>query len=328
MIARALTLYSLLIFTAALLLAPASPGLHIDLMRSSVILFPHAVAIAYVSSLSKRRWKGVELLNAPLFLLPLNYDLLKHYLVVPSLHAAVHSFLSSKAWKGPFKRSLQMVSLSYVALAIYSLTSSSPFIDAVRLLAYPITLIYAVSCQSFPKTYGEEANWPLAFASSLAAFSFLLYPAPLYYLGLASTFTYLISIKLYKLGEYYSKVKQMEGTAGKAQEYFLLGHAFVAPSVLWPWLFSTDPLSLLHSTLLGFVALHVFIHFPFMVPIILRVRNRRRYCKLVFPLAELAALSWPLQRHLAYLLFLTAYATLLLSTFEVRRGRGEGRSSA
>ncbi|HIH90437.1 hypothetical protein [Ignicoccus hospitalis] len=327
MIAKVLVAYSLATFTVALTLAPVFPKLHIDFMRAAVVTFPHGVALAYVASLSKGERRELLPLNAPLLALPFWYDGLKHYLAAPALHVALWALSSSSKWKGAFRRSLQAVAISYFALTIYSITSADPVTDAVRLLAYPFALIYAVSCQSFPKTFGEEANWPLAFASSALSLALLAYPHPSYALGFFSPLVYLVAAKFYNLPKYYKKVKGLEGVARRAQEYFWWGHALVIPSSFLP-LLAKEPLTSLHASLLGFVALHIFIHFPMMVPIILKVPNRRRYCKLPLPLALLSATVWPHQRHLAYALFLLAYSTLLLSTFELPGGGLAGGGGA
>ncbi len=305
-----------MVFCLGYLVAPlGSSMLHVDLMRSALILFPHGVAIAYVSSLSKRKnLYKYHLLSLPSLALPFSYDVVRYYLPVISAYMIFVSISSARDWKGPFKRSLQLVALSYFGLAMYSVTpSTNVFVDGLKLLTYPLTLIYAVSGQSFPKTFGEGANWALLFASSILTFSLLSYPLVLSKLTLVALVLYLISIKLYRFKDFWSKVKAMSNNevAYKANEYFLLGHLWVAASVPAAFAYFHSPLALLHALVLGFVALHIFVHFPLMVPIILEIRNKRRYNQAPFALTLPAAYLWPLLKHLAWALLALGFLSLI-----------------
>ena len=288
---------------------------HEDLMRSAIVIFPHGVAIAYASSLSKRKdLYKLHYLSLPLVFLPLNYDLIRYYLPVVTAYFVPFALVSSKEWKGPFKRSLELMALSYLALGAYSLyPSPNPFTDAIRLLAYPLTLIYAVSSQSFPKTFGDRANWALAFLSSSLAISALFYPHSISILVLVSLILYFASIRLYRFRDYLRKVEAMKANqiAYKANKYFLYGHLWALASVLAPFVYFNNTLALLHSLLLGFISIHIFIHFPLMVPIILRIRNKRRYNQLPFLFALASAYVWPLAKQAAWISFALSLLSLI-----------------
>ncbi|ALU12700.1 hypothetical protein EYM_06570 [Ignicoccus islandicus DSM 13165] len=315
-VSKVLVAFSLIVFAIGYVVSVAKLNwLHIDLMKSALVLFPHGVAIAYASSLSKRKeLYKLHLLSLPLIALPFSYDIVRYYLIIVSSYFVPFTLLSSKDWKGPFKRSLELVAVSYLALALYSaIRANDPFIDGVRLLVYPITLIYAVSSQSFPKTFGDQAHWGLVFTSSVLAFSILLYPNPASVLTVASLFLYLVSIKLYKFREYLAKVESMKDKPipYRANRYFLYGHLWVIVSTLAPLLYFNSPLAFLHSLVLGFISLHIFIHFPLMVPIILRIRNAKRYNQLPYPFAIISAFVWPFAKDLAWISFLVGFALLL-----------------
>ncbi len=279
--------------------------IHMYLMISTMILFPHAVALAYVSSLNRKDSalrEAALLLSLPLVIMPLSFNVVKLYSIIPFSIMVIYSLASSRLWKGSPRYSLILVGVSYVYLTISMIMHGGLVTTAIHLLSYLITLIVAVTSHSLPSTFRDEALWPFsfisAFTSSLTFISYKLIFIPLIF--------YAIGVRLWSLPRYLKIIERYDKRtfAYRGNRYFLMGHAFVLPSVAVSSLACLGgPLTLLHAILLSFVTIHIYIHTPMMLPVILRIRHRRNYMNWIFILPLLSAALWPFVKDLAWLLY-------------------------
>ncbi len=278
---------------------------HMELMVTTAILFPHAVALAYVSSLNRRDFVLREVTfftSLPLVLMPLNFTLIKSYSVIPFTLMIVYSALSTRLWKGSVKYSLLIVAISYVYLTYALLHSNDVLALALDLSAYLITLIVAVTSHSLPSTFRDEALWYVSMASAISTslvfinYKYVIIPLLLYFVG----------AKLWKLPRYLEIVKRYDrrSFAYRGNMYFLVGHAFVIASIVLTSIAAlADPLTFLHAFLLSFVTEHIYIHAPMMLPVILRIRHKRNYMNWIYVFPLISAILWPFLKDLAWLVY-------------------------
>jgi len=325
--ARAGVVASIVYLAASLaLLVAGYPHEHARAMTYGVLLlFPHAVAVAYVASASSARTYplvGLMALSvAPAAVAPAvavrSIGLAALLFAFVSAVSAPAAALVGAGRRRSVRLSLFMVSLSYAAtLAViaYMLVAGHPrlFSQAALALviAYPVLLIYAVTVHALPATFSDEPSYPAALLLlALGGAGALLVASGSLEVGaiaaLSSAALYVYAARLYKVGDYRRWVESRYSDKGspayKGMRYFLDGHLFVIVSIVILAVHTVlyimgacNLLCLVHSYAMGFVTVHVLIHAPMMLPVILRIRHRRRYTLAPLATALAATLLWPL----------------------------------
>lgn len=204
-----------------------------------------------------------------------------------------------------------------VALSLYGLGVAYAAYSAVLLLAprrgllwllasvYALAVgsIYGVSFHSFPRTYRLQPR-PLAglaaYAANAAGSLLLPRVAPAAALLLASgLLLYPLAARLDALPRLLPEALRGRrlGAAGRSHCYFTVGHVFaligslLSAAGLAGYALGGGVVSAIHTATIGFVLVHIEIHAPMMVPVILGLRHARRYnAAAVYPPALAAAL--------------------------------------
>ncbi len=269
---------------------------HMIFMGAGVISFAAGVNISFWASLARRYGSPIPMIFHSLFVisLPIAYLVSNSF---GSLFIAIMS-LSGILFLLQLRRgsiSFLIEIYSFTALLISSLLSGS-LIDRFLWMewAYPVPLIYAVSAHALPRTYKYELNIPFMAAALLTHAAALLRIGPPIYLMWTSILLYVISLRLDLTFKAFRSVRVEE--AIPAHRYMLSGYLLVFLLGLLFLLIPDDNLSLLHYLLLGFIGLHIYVHAPMMIPVLLGTSNSRRFTLAPLVLIFLAALSWPYSR--------------------------------
>lgn len=308
-------------------------------LYGAILLFPHSVAIAYVASAARRPAKPLILaslttisyLIGPLLALYTNTiaDIL---FIISSLTIAYASLEISKERKASVRISLLLTTYTYIITVITIILTdlyniSFPEKALALTIAYPLTLIYAVTIHSFPSTFGDQPNPGIApiphVIAALAAILVILNPQIALLLATLSLLAYIPTARLYKIRNYYEKIKGMDPSkpAYKGMKYFLDGHAsviinIITTIILTMYLMKTwSTLAALHLLLLGPVLIHIAIHEPMMIPVILGIKHKRLFFKEVYIMPILASIVWPFNPPLAYLILIIYFLLLIIMTF-------------
>lgn len=314
---------------------------HMSLMLfGALVLFPFSVAVAYVASGARGRgpgW-GVALMSAgeAAALLAAGAAAAGWWRLglvlagAAGLLGCVGAASSSLGVTGPPGWSLRGVAAAGCGLSAASAAllasgaAPGPVAGLSVALGYDLPLIYAVTAHSVPMTFRRRPRWAAAFAGMLAsaaggALAGLGFVAPGAALGAAGLPFYAASARLEELPGYLREASRRPGAAGAGLRYFAIGHAAsLAAAVLaaaYTLLYAAgacDTPCLLHGYTLGFISIHVWIHAPMMLPVILRVRHRRRYNPLPYLLALLAALAFPASGPAALALYAASAAAAAL----------------
>jgi hypothetical protein len=263
------------------------------------------------------------------------------------LFAAVAVF-SARPARDTVRLSYLGLAAAYAAGGVYLLLPGpgDPFLRLLGLVyAVAVGSIYAVTAHSLPRTYGDRPRrWlvatvyalnllgalslglgGLAAAAVLLATGMVLYPA---------------AVGLDRLSRYLEKARTVKAEAARRSHlYFLAGHALVPLMVLyvavgWALLLQGRGwLLLVHGVAAGFTLLHIEIHAPMMVPVILGTGHARRYSPVNYALLAPAPLMVACCGLAALLLVLASLAATLLVAWPAPRKRpaqrrgNTGRSS-
>ncbi len=335
---RSLVYISIAGFLVSLYLAASGYYIYHGYLMFEVVvpLFVYGVAISYVSSSLKSTDVG-----APITVL---------YLAASGWLLAVMGFVS-------------MAMRSYLALSIAALVSSAGPLAAsivsslqsdvklsdgligvyflvgglmmylVRLTLFREALltfvtfglgpIYAVSVHSFPSTFRERPNLPLAALDA----ALLIVAAALsyyyrYFMALVgvSAITFPLSIGVQRSRRFIESAKRVNNPIARAGTlYFIDGHiiasimlACVGLTYIVGSLLGLSPLVALHALALGVLVTFVILHAPLMLPVILRWTSARRYNLTPF-LSEAAATAiWPFNEHVSFFFLGLAVVFLVL----------------
>ena len=298
------------------------------LLYGGLLLFPHGVALSYISSATAR---GTPLrltllsgiVSAPLMLAPLVYGLSPRVadalVLAASITAIPASLAAASARKGSVRTSLTMVAATYmglsflVALQLLDRAGGSLPLEALSVaLSYDVPLIISVTTHSFPKTLGFKAFEPLLWASLLlsVAAALSVHTAGLRVssiLLMTSLLLYIPGAGLHRYRSLLARINERPGPRSPAYaglKYFLDGHLYVVLvslvtiAYIVAWLPYTCPgaclLGLLHMVALGFSLMHVAIHAPMLIPVILGVKHAKRYSQAPYILLLASTLLWPL----------------------------------
>jgi len=318
--------------TGLILPALGFTDIHMQVMLyGSIILFPHAVALAYVASATPRDKQAIlgatTLLSTMLALAPIIAILVGQQLaslltLIPATTMIPASIVAARARKGSARLSLAMVAAAYtfliLALILLTLAPRDPITAAYTLaLAYPVPLIIAVTTHSLPSTFHDEphplAPLPLTLAGAAALLYYLQgHTQTITILEAITLTTYIYTARIYRTYTTYNKkIGQPKTPAQKGLHYFLTGHKLIPPLILYIlYAISTKPtLTALHAYTIGFILHHVIIHAPLMIPVILGIKHKRKYTILPYVTLIIALLTWPL---MLYLSLITLLITILL----------------
>ena len=324
------------------------------MLYTGFIMFPHYVAIAYISSSASK--KGVLLTNAmaiastPLVILPIiarvYWPRLASALVLVAAIAGIAASLGSAVERrGSLRLSLILAGIAYAGLALstaywWASGFRASLVDYALsvALAYTATLIYAVTSHSLPSTFADRPSPPVSLVAALGSVLAGLYvlegndPWIAGDIWLASALLYIYGARLHRVGRYFRVAREKSRGSEKAYRglwYYLVGHVFVLlvvllASVVLAWA-SREPviprarasLILLHLLGLGFAWMHVAIHAPMMLPVILGVRHAMRYNAWPYILVLGATLLWPVSGAASLVLAAAGFAAMLLVFFKV-----------
>ena len=313
------TVYSIIAIAAAPI---AVKPFHIHLAAyGGMLLFPHAVAIAYVASGTARgnKWLQTAALLIPIAAVtPLTAILYKRVADIitaitfsPMIPAAI---TAARARKASVRLSMYLVGFTYIvtlatAIAI-SIIQPLPSTAALAYtIAFDVTLIYAVTHHALPATFRDKPHANLAWIPhSLALVSvILLLMGKLRYATLllwTSLTLYIYTAKIYKIKDYLKSISGLpEGPAKAGMRYFALGHIAVGLAIILIILSTLNIiigkttghsaiLELLHATTISFTLTHIAIHEPMMIPVILGLKHRREFYDITPVLFAVAGALW------------------------------------
>ncbi len=263
-------------------------------MPLALFSFVTVVALDYLSSL------GREKVGNWAYALAIGSVITKLIVVPTSLFMI---YLSMRVYKERRSLSAFGLSVAYAYSLAWALFATS---YCLYFLPFVLTAVYAVSSESLPRTFNERPIPPLVVTSFLLnSLGFVSYK-----LLLLSVPLYLVGSRYYELGEFCRRAREARGVASAALSYYCQGHAAAALSLALPYLFG-KPLEFLHSLMLGFISIHMFVRFPTMLPPMLRIPNARRYNPAPFAFALLSALLWPYFKGVAWSLYALALASSL-----------------
>ncbi|MCE4608925.1 MAG: hypothetical protein F7C36_00895, partial [Desulfurococcales archaeon] len=135
-------------------------------------------------------------------------------------------------------------------------------------------------------------------------------------LALVSLLIYPLAARFYRLPSYSRRIpiKDKNHPAYQGAKYFITGHYYVmlviAIILLYTILYFKNSgctlLCLVHAYSMGFIALHFMIHGPMMLPVILRVKHRKKFTQIPYLLILLSLLLWPGLGIGSYILFVSS----------------------
>ena len=317
-------------------------GYHMPLaLYGGALLFPYGVAIAYVASAASteraRRLVaasglvGLAALASPALAaaghrIPADILVALGFLVL-----AAASLEASRTRRESARLSLEMFTATHALAAAALVAADSWGVGIVNLglglaAAYPVTLIYSVTVHSLPSTFKDEPDEALAwllpaldFAASLEFLNGRIGAGAL--LVVASMLVYVPAARLHRLARYAQALsgRDPSSPAVRGLRYFLQGHwavlasiTIVAAVTAYYFVGYCTALCLLHSYLLGFSTIHVAIHAPMMLPVILKLRHKRRYNPAPFLLILASMALWPISGEAALALYAAGLAAVVL----------------
>ena len=224
--------------------------------------------------------------------------------------------------------------------AVYALGSAAPvavrglgYLEAVIVLLYsvPFAAIYPVNLFSLYKTYHRGGLAPLlALVLGLHAAGTLWRAwtggAGLLSLAALAYAAALLAATVPMLRRHLRQPGR-GSTAWRAHLYFLEGQlaaALAALAYAVEALAGADPIAEAHLVDMGFIAVHIYIHAPLMIPIIYGLRSGKRYnpSPYLLLLAALTLRLTPGLQALAAPVFTASLAALAYVMAPPRRGRG------
>ncbi len=310
------------------------PKIHAKLIVYGMLpVFVYSIAMVYLASARPRLERIIYpwitagfpfVLALPFIALLGSFKFLMYYYGVLMIVLSIPFFLGAVGKKGSLRLSIALLGYSMLQtgillianVAVYGLKLTPPQMGIAELIAFPVTAIYAVSLHAVPKTYRLEPEK----ASTAVLISFLVLGTILYALDMyrysllafsISFLAYPVAIRLYKLREWERSIRAKKDSPGKPGNlYFIYSHYYVvlfsivSPITLWLFLQGAvkDIFTLIHIVTIGFIGVHIYIHAPMMVPVVVGMKTKRRYTYLPPLLLALAALVWPFSGPFSYLL--------------------------
>ena len=290
---------------AMVYLASAKPGYDRIIFPWLLIAYPLVLITPFISLLG-------------------SFTILMYYYGTTMIFASIPFFLGGLSKRGSLRISLGLLGLSMLQTGIillaniltYNLKLKPPEMGTAALIAFPVTAIYAVSVHAVPKTYRLEPEklstiiLPLVLILGTMTYTVGYYKYAIILYAI-SFFAYPISIRLYKIRNWERSVKAKKDTPGKPGNlYFIYSHYFVwlftilTPITAYMYLEGSvkDVFTLIHVLTVGFIGIHIYIHAPMMVPVVIGVKTKRRYTILPPLFLTLATIIWPFSGIVSYIL--------------------------
>ncbi len=248
--------------------------------------------------------------------------------------------------RGEARLSVALGSLAALSGGVYSLLyvvlvgipGGIPLGLAAGLIAsFPVPLIHAVTVHSLPSTFRDKPlrqaalaggalslAMPVAFLASERAGSLLL----AFFLAV-----YVLSARLYRAPSYAGVARTFKSPAARSGALFFayshtlsLAYTLTAAAVAAAHASGLigGGLQLIHAIAAGFVALHVYIHVPMMLPTILALPAARRFNLALASvlLAAASGLAWSISRTIALAAASAALLLVVAASFKPPRARG------
>ncbi len=307
-------------------------AVHVLVVTGAVLVFYAAVAAAYLSSASggDRLVYALGVLHALLYV-PVAFGLVGFGLIAGGVIGGVACLAGFVRGRGAGRLAIVSLVPVYVLSVVvgYALLGGSlGWLEEGlwALYAVPGAAVAPVNTFALVKTYGVGAGWlPLLLSVSYAALLLCCAWRGAAFFTLAYGVLTAVLAALALRSRVY---RAASGVARRSHGYMLLGEALVAALSVHHGLLTlpgADIVAEAHSLAMGYIAGHVFIHAPLMLPPILRAPAARRYTPLPYLLlaASLAARLVGLG-HLSLTLFLAALASLAYTTIRVGEWLGSG----
>ncbi len=338
-------------------LAEQEPHEHAHIiLYAALLLFPHSVALAYVASGARKlgvriveiaSYLTIPALASPFIAISKPYGISELLIAIPFAIMIPGSLAAGLERRGSVRLSYVLVAYAnalYLGLiALWHIYGPPPLFSIYSLsviLAYPVMLIYAVTFHSFPSTLGDKPNIPMAL-TAVVLLTIAVYAIPLGSLELAvllsllSLSFYIIGAKLVKYKQFLDKIRMKPGPGSPAYnglKYFLDGHLYViiiviAISALIGYSLSANGcdkeciLLAVHLYSLGFSLMHVAIHAPMMLPVILGIRHAKRFNQSPYVLLLLSTIFWPFSGAIAYMFIVLGLVAMILVFLPFRSGQ-------
>ncbi|MCE4607176.1 MAG: hypothetical protein F7B59_07615 [Desulfurococcales archaeon] len=298
-----------------------------------VPVFVYSIAMVYLASAKPGHDRVIFpwllatypfILVTPFVSLLGSFTILMYYYGATLIFASIPFFLGYLTKKGSLRISLGLLGLSMLqtgviliaSIVTYGSSLKPPEIGTAVLLAFPVTAIYAISVHAVPKTFrSEPEKLSTIILSAVLILATIAYTVGYYRYAImlyaVSFFAYPISIRLYKIREWERSIKAKKDTPGKPGNlYFIYSHYFVwlftilTPITTYMYLEGSikDIYTLIHVLTIGFIGMHIYIHAPMMVPVVINVKTKRRYTILPPLFLTLAVILWPFSGALSYIL--------------------------
>ncbi|MDP8003073.1 MAG: hypothetical protein ACP5I6_00135 [Caldisphaera sp.] len=248
-------------------------------------------------------------------------------LIVSLFYSGIVNFITATKPKGDIRLSVALIGYTGILSSIFLLLNLSKSIFQLAIgfiFVYAISAIYAVTIHSFPNTFKDKPNTILVYLLFiLQTISTLIYQ---YYFKISvilysiSVIVFYLSINIFKHKKYSNLATSTTNIYAKAGTlYMLYGQEIsalyslilLASSILFYYNIITL-LDFIHILIIGFVGIHIFIHAPLMLPVILRWTSARRYSLFPYILIFAAALIWPIDMHISFLFVVLAIVFLIL----------------
>lgn len=249
------------------------------------------------------------------------------FLLISLLYFGIVNLLTSTRSKGDIRLSILIIGYTGILSSIFLFLNLSENIFQLAIgfiFTYAISLIYAVTIHAFPNTFKDKPKIPIVYLLLiLQTISTIIYPFMFrisVLLFSISVLIFYISINIYKYKKYDIFAKNTTNVYAKAgllymlygQEMSALYSLILLVSSLLLYYNVINILDFIHILIIGFVGIHIFIHAPLMLPVILRWASARRYSLLPYILIIIAALLWPIDNHLSFLFVVLAIVFLVL----------------
>ncbi|MET1102161.1 MAG: hypothetical protein ABWW69_06790 [Pyrodictiaceae archaeon] len=335
--------------------AAENPVLHMAFIVGGMLSgFVAGVASSYiVSGLRGKTHRIMGLTYYILILAPIIASLspllalakLEYWLIFNAISLAllvVPSVVTAQLTQGTIRLSFVGFTISHVAASIYLIVGYvtkayivigiAPFLLGF-LMAYPILMIYSVTINALPSTYGKKPLTLLYFISILLTLLALILLSTGYVkvstIVLAASFiAYAFAVRMDKLATIIKEVSGLKNPiARRSHAYFIYGHAFVVGiigvSLVESIMYLIGLLKLgciIHMVAIGFIGLHISIHAPMMLPVILGIASARRYNYLAFVLLSTAAVLFCLAKPLSMVLVVLGVILTIMVMWPKLRG--------
>ncbi|MGC9183278.1 hypothetical protein [Caldisphaera sp.] len=238
------------------------------------------------------------------------------FLLISLFYFGLVNLITSTRSKGDVMISVLLIGYTGILSSLFLYLNSSENIFQLAIgfiFIYAISSIYAVTIHSFPNTFKDKPKIPIVYLLfALQTISAIIYPFMFrvsVILFSISAIIFYTSINIYRYKKYNNFAKNTTNVYAKAGTLYMLYGQEIAALYSLILLISSillyyniiSMLDFIHILIIGFVGIHIFIHAPLMLPVILRWTSARRYSLLPYILIIIAALIWPIDHHVSFL---------------------------